>query len=196
MGNFQAKEPPPPVVLVPPLFDFPPLSARTRYILFFSDLNREISSSFYINWSIAWNWLFWFRKFRDLYINAYVLCYLVNDRVLIYVFNVRIWYTYECFGNVYLLSFEFVIIVKFRAVSMHIDPGGSNFGILWLEFVVWFWKFSALYISVYVLCYWENVSVPVHVYSVGCFFWCLNLVALFDICVMISDFDVHMIWVY
>lgn len=33
MGNFLAKEPPPPVVLVPPLFDFPPLSARNRYII-------------------------------------------------------------------------------------------------------------------------------------------------------------------
>ncbi|KAF3489623.1 hypothetical protein F2Q69_00056041 [Brassica cretica] len=32
MGNFLAKEPPPPVVLVPPLFDFPPLSARNRML--------------------------------------------------------------------------------------------------------------------------------------------------------------------
>ncbi|KAL1187735.1 hypothetical protein V5N11_027011 [Cardamine amara subsp. amara] len=32
MGNFLHKEPPPPVVLVPPLFDFPPLSARSRML--------------------------------------------------------------------------------------------------------------------------------------------------------------------
>ncbi|WOG93383.1 hypothetical protein DCAR_0312667 [Daucus carota subsp. sativus] len=32
MGNYMAKEPPPPVVLVPPLFDFPPLAARTRVL--------------------------------------------------------------------------------------------------------------------------------------------------------------------
>ncbi|KFK33712.1 hypothetical protein AALP_AA5G050400 [Arabis alpina] len=32
MGNFLPKEPPPPVVLVPPLFDFPPLSARNRML--------------------------------------------------------------------------------------------------------------------------------------------------------------------
>ncbi|XP_065877590.1 uncharacterized protein [Euphorbia lathyris] len=32
MGNFFNKEPPPPVVLVPPLFDFPPLAARTRML--------------------------------------------------------------------------------------------------------------------------------------------------------------------
>ncbi|KAG2261340.1 hypothetical protein Bca52824_068419 [Brassica carinata] len=32
MGNFMTKEPPPPVVLVPPLFDFPPLSARNRML--------------------------------------------------------------------------------------------------------------------------------------------------------------------
>uniref|UniRef100_A0A1J3ESR4 Uncharacterized protein n=1 Tax=Noccaea caerulescens TaxID=107243 RepID=A0A1J3ESR4_NOCCA len=32
MGNFLPKEPPPPVVLVPPLFDFPPLSARSRML--------------------------------------------------------------------------------------------------------------------------------------------------------------------
>ncbi|XP_015879252.3 uncharacterized protein LOC107415441 [Ziziphus jujuba] len=32
MGNLMDKEPPPPVVLVPPLFDFPPLAARTRML--------------------------------------------------------------------------------------------------------------------------------------------------------------------
>ncbi|XP_044479078.1 uncharacterized protein LOC123206048 [Mangifera indica] len=32
MGNWLNKEPPPPVVLVPPLFDFPPLAARTRML--------------------------------------------------------------------------------------------------------------------------------------------------------------------
>ncbi|KAJ7970843.1 Beta-galactosidase [Quillaja saponaria] len=32
MGNSFNKEPPPPVVLVPPLFDFPPLAARTRML--------------------------------------------------------------------------------------------------------------------------------------------------------------------
>lgn len=34
MGNWltQSKEPPPPMVLVPPLFDFPPLAARTRML--------------------------------------------------------------------------------------------------------------------------------------------------------------------
>ncbi|MFS8011271.1 hypothetical protein Hanom_Chr14g01306991 [Helianthus anomalus] len=34
MGNFLSwnKEPPPPMVLVPPLFDFPPLAARTRML--------------------------------------------------------------------------------------------------------------------------------------------------------------------
>ncbi|XP_060957913.1 uncharacterized protein LOC115701057 isoform X4 [Cannabis sativa] len=32
MGNFFDKEPPPPMVLVPPLFDFPPLAARTRMV--------------------------------------------------------------------------------------------------------------------------------------------------------------------
>ncbi|XP_062151370.1 uncharacterized protein LOC133859841 [Alnus glutinosa] len=32
MGNLMNKEPPPPMVLVPPLFDFPPLSARTRML--------------------------------------------------------------------------------------------------------------------------------------------------------------------
>ncbi|EOA24090.1 hypothetical protein CARUB_v10017321mg [Capsella rubella] len=32
MGNSFRKEPPPPVVLVPPLFDYPPLSARTRML--------------------------------------------------------------------------------------------------------------------------------------------------------------------
>ncbi|KAJ4824503.1 hypothetical protein Tsubulata_031583 [Turnera subulata] len=32
MGNFLDKEPVPPVVLVPPLFDFPPLAARTRML--------------------------------------------------------------------------------------------------------------------------------------------------------------------
>ncbi|GKV07704.1 hypothetical protein SLEP1_g19442 [Rubroshorea leprosula] len=32
MGNWFDKEPPPPVVLVPPLFDFPPLAARTRML--------------------------------------------------------------------------------------------------------------------------------------------------------------------
>lgn len=35
MGNLWStvKEPPPPMVLVPPLFDFPPLAARTRFTL-------------------------------------------------------------------------------------------------------------------------------------------------------------------
>ncbi|XVF14104.1 hypothetical protein REPUB_Repub09cG0028600 [Reevesia pubescens] len=32
MGNWFNKEPPPPVVLVPPLFDFPPIAARTRML--------------------------------------------------------------------------------------------------------------------------------------------------------------------
>ncbi|OAY25749.1 uncharacterized protein LOC110604481 [Manihot esculenta] len=32
MGNIMNKEPPPPMVLVPPLFDFPPLAARTRML--------------------------------------------------------------------------------------------------------------------------------------------------------------------
>ncbi|KAI5604779.1 hypothetical protein BDE02_01G310300 [Populus trichocarpa] len=32
MGNLMNKEPPPPMVLVPPLFDFPPLAARTRML--------------------------------------------------------------------------------------------------------------------------------------------------------------------
>ncbi|KAJ8774898.1 hypothetical protein K2173_019902 [Erythroxylum novogranatense] len=32
MGNFLDKEPPPPMVLVPPLFDFPPLAARNRML--------------------------------------------------------------------------------------------------------------------------------------------------------------------
>ncbi|KAB1209175.1 hypothetical protein CJ030_MR6G015601 [Morella rubra] len=32
MGNWINKEPPPPMVLVPPLFDFPPLAARTRML--------------------------------------------------------------------------------------------------------------------------------------------------------------------
>ncbi|GAB2225897.1 hypothetical protein Droror1_Dr00021668 [Drosera rotundifolia] len=32
MGNWSSKEPPPPLVLVPPLFDFPPLAARTRML--------------------------------------------------------------------------------------------------------------------------------------------------------------------
>ncbi|XP_031265317.1 uncharacterized protein LOC116123706 isoform X2 [Pistacia vera] len=32
MGNWLNKEPPPPMVLVPPLFDFPPLAARTRML--------------------------------------------------------------------------------------------------------------------------------------------------------------------
>ncbi|KAI4348161.1 hypothetical protein L6164_008917 [Bauhinia variegata] len=32
MGNSSTKEPPPAVVLVPPLFDFPPLAARTRML--------------------------------------------------------------------------------------------------------------------------------------------------------------------
>ncbi|XP_041004981.1 uncharacterized protein LOC121250107 [Juglans microcarpa x Juglans regia] len=32
MGNWVNKEPPPPMVLVPPLFDFPPLAARTRML--------------------------------------------------------------------------------------------------------------------------------------------------------------------
>lgn len=32
MGNYFNKEPPPPLVLVPPLFDFPPLAARTRML--------------------------------------------------------------------------------------------------------------------------------------------------------------------
>ncbi|KAF5739624.1 hypothetical protein HS088_TW12G00833 [Tripterygium wilfordii] len=32
MGNWMNKEPPPPMVLVPPLFDFPPLAARTRML--------------------------------------------------------------------------------------------------------------------------------------------------------------------
>ncbi|GMI86811.1 outer membrane 47 [Hibiscus trionum] len=32
MGNWFGKEPPPPVVLVPPLFEFPPLAARTRML--------------------------------------------------------------------------------------------------------------------------------------------------------------------
>ena len=36
MGNWMNKEPPPPMVLVPPLFDYPPLAARTRYV--FSNL--------------------------------------------------------------------------------------------------------------------------------------------------------------
>jgi hypothetical protein len=32
MGIFFSKaEPPPPMVLVPPLFDYPPLAARTRF---------------------------------------------------------------------------------------------------------------------------------------------------------------------
>ncbi|KAK9104470.1 hypothetical protein Scep_021314 [Stephania cephalantha] len=31
MGNLLNKEPPPPMVLVPPLFDFPPMSARVRH---------------------------------------------------------------------------------------------------------------------------------------------------------------------
>ncbi|KAE8022797.1 hypothetical protein FH972_008567 [Carpinus fangiana] len=36
MGNLMNKEPPPPMVLVPPLFDFPPLAARcwSRHITF------------------------------------------------------------------------------------------------------------------------------------------------------------------
>ncbi|KAK1321804.1 hypothetical protein QJS10_CPA03g00401 [Acorus calamus] len=33
MGNWLNKEPPPPMVLVPPLFDFPPLAARTRMLV-------------------------------------------------------------------------------------------------------------------------------------------------------------------
>ncbi|XP_031493771.1 uncharacterized protein LOC116259913 [Nymphaea colorata] len=33
MGNLLQKEQPPPVVLVPPLFDFPPLAARTRMLV-------------------------------------------------------------------------------------------------------------------------------------------------------------------
>ncbi|CAA7402304.1 unnamed protein product [Spirodela intermedia] len=33
MGNFVNKEPPPPMVLVPPIFDFPPLAARTRMLV-------------------------------------------------------------------------------------------------------------------------------------------------------------------
>ncbi|CAN6572202.1 unnamed protein product [Malus baccata var. baccata] len=32
MGNLLDKEPPPPIVLVPPLFDYPPLGARTRML--------------------------------------------------------------------------------------------------------------------------------------------------------------------
>ncbi|XP_022740485.1 uncharacterized protein LOC111292383 isoform X2 [Durio zibethinus] len=32
MGNWFNKEPPPPVVLVPPLFDFPPIAARSRML--------------------------------------------------------------------------------------------------------------------------------------------------------------------
>ncbi|XP_022993613.1 uncharacterized protein LOC111489553 [Cucurbita maxima] len=32
MGNWMNKEPPPPMVLVPPLFDYPPLAARTRML--------------------------------------------------------------------------------------------------------------------------------------------------------------------
>lgn len=32
MGAWPSKEPPPPMVLVPPLFDFPPLGARTRML--------------------------------------------------------------------------------------------------------------------------------------------------------------------
>ncbi|EXB22997.1 hypothetical protein L484_001066 [Morus notabilis] len=32
MGNLLNKQPPPPMVLVPPLFDFPPLAARTRML--------------------------------------------------------------------------------------------------------------------------------------------------------------------
>ncbi|KAM1357826.1 hypothetical protein ACFX1Q_044864 [Malus domestica] len=32
MGNLLDKEPPPPMVLVPPLFDYPPLAARTRML--------------------------------------------------------------------------------------------------------------------------------------------------------------------
>ncbi|KAA0037524.1 Beta-galactosidase 9 isoform 1 [Cucumis melo var. makuwa] len=32
MGNWLNKEPPPPMVLVPPLFDYPPLAARTRML--------------------------------------------------------------------------------------------------------------------------------------------------------------------
>ncbi|KAF3444657.1 hypothetical protein FNV43_RR14350 [Rhamnella rubrinervis] len=32
MGNWMNKEPPPPVVLVPPLFDYPPLAARNRML--------------------------------------------------------------------------------------------------------------------------------------------------------------------
>ncbi|XP_062010112.1 uncharacterized protein LOC133726565 [Rosa rugosa] len=32
MGNLFDKEPPPPIVLVPPLFDYPPLAARTRML--------------------------------------------------------------------------------------------------------------------------------------------------------------------
>ncbi|XP_078431671.1 beta-galactosidase isoform X4 [Wolffia australiana] len=33
MGNLLNKEPPPPLVLVPPIFDFPPLAARTRMLV-------------------------------------------------------------------------------------------------------------------------------------------------------------------
>ena len=36
MGNWLNKEPPPPMVLVPPLFDYPPLAARTRYIYIYT----------------------------------------------------------------------------------------------------------------------------------------------------------------
>jgi len=33
MGIFFSKaEPPPPMVLVPPLFDYPPIAARTRFV--------------------------------------------------------------------------------------------------------------------------------------------------------------------
>lgn len=40
MGNGMNKQPPPPMVLVPPLFDYPPLAARTRYV--FSNLLSPI----------------------------------------------------------------------------------------------------------------------------------------------------------
>lgn len=39
------KEPPPPMVIVPPLFDFPPLAARTRFNFKFSLLAINFRST-------------------------------------------------------------------------------------------------------------------------------------------------------
>ncbi|TYI75181.1 hypothetical protein E1A91_D07G257400v1 [Gossypium mustelinum] len=70
MGNYFNKEPPPPVVLVPPLFDFPPLAARTRmlessYNMLFGKLGLKCLFEDYFEEARHFNTIFMLKPIDD-----------------------------------------------------------------------------------------------------------------------------------